>query len=224
MEAKAKILAGRILLALPLATVMLVAADEPPGFGTCSPRSQKGERQVGCFIITEEKLGALGEAPVFWHVTELESRAAADAPRSGRDTVIEAYGKAWLMTIGPREWTPRSGRLVKTIGPLPVKPGVGYSALYMEASMTPGMKSRIHRHSGVEAWYTLSGETCLETPDGASVGRADDAPVIVPEGLPMELTATGTALRTSLVLILHRSAKPATTLVDEWHPRGLCKL
>ena len=34
------------------------------------------------------------------------------------------------------------------------------------------MKSAVHRHSGPEAWYTVSGETCLETPDGTQVGRA----------------------------------------------------
>lgn len=37
----------------------------------------------------------------------------------------------------------------------------------MKATFKPGMKSRIHRHSGLEAWYTISGETCLETPEGS---------------------------------------------------------
>lgn len=41
-----------------------------------------------------------------------------------------------------------------------------------------------------EAWYALSGETCLETPAGTQVGRVQGPPVIVPGGLPMELTAT----------------------------------
>jgi hypothetical protein len=39
----------------------------------------------------------------------------------------------------------------------------------------------------------------------------------------MHLTATGQELRRSLVLILHRSSQPATTLVDNWKPKGLCK-
>jgi hypothetical protein len=38
----------------------------------------------------------------------------------------------------------------------------------------------------------------------------------------MHLTATGTEMRRALVLILHESAKPATTLVHDWTPKGLC--
>jgi hypothetical protein len=85
------------------------------------------------------------------------------------------------------------------------------------------MKSRVHRHSAPEAWYTISGETCLETPDGTMLGRAGDKSVIVPQGPPMELTETGTEIRRALVLILHDSAQPHTTLATDWTPQGLCK-
>jgi len=47
--------------------------------------------------------------------------------------------------------------------------------------------------------------------------------VIVPGGPPMHLTATGTAQRRALVLILHESSKPSTTVVKDWMPKGLCK-
>src|SRR5690349_567056 len=134
----------QMLLWLSVAVGMLALGDEPPGFGTCSPRSQKGDRAVGCFIITEQKVGALGQAPVFWHIAELGAGPQAGAPWAQNETVIEAYGKTWLMAIGPQDWRPRAGRHVKTIGPIPVKDGVPYSALYMEASMTPGMKSKVH--------------------------------------------------------------------------------
>jgi quercetin dioxygenase-like cupin family protein len=80
-----------------------------------------------------------------------------------------------------------------------------------------------HVHSGPEAWYTLTGETCLETPDGVQIGRAGGQYVIVPGGPPMHLTATGKEQRQALVLILHDSTKPATTLVSDWTPKGLCK-
>jgi quercetin dioxygenase-like cupin family protein len=78
-------------------------------------------------------------------------------------------------------------------------------------------------HSGPEAWYTLTGETCLETPDGVQIGRAGGQYVIVPGGPPMHLTATGKEQRQALVLILHDSTKLATTLVSDWTPKGLCK-
>jgi hypothetical protein len=63
----------------------------------------------------------------------------------------------------------------------------------------------------------------LETPEGKQVGRAGGQYVIVPGGLPMHLTATGTELRRSIVLILHDSSKPATHVGHEWVPKGLCK-
>ena len=39
----------------------------------------------------------------------------------------------------------------------------------------------------------------------------------------MHLTATGSETRHAIVLILHNSSKPATTLVHDWIPKGLCK-
>jgi quercetin dioxygenase-like cupin family protein len=76
----------------------------------------------------------------------------------------------------------------------------------MEAIFTPGMTAPAHRHSGPEAWHTLAGETCLETPEGKMVGRAGGSHVIVPGGPPMHLTATGTETRRALVLILRFNA------------------
>jgi hypothetical protein len=48
------------------------------------------------------------------------------------------------MTIADAEWRSPRGIHVTTIGPLPIKAGTTYSALYMEASMRPGMKSAVH--------------------------------------------------------------------------------
>ena len=69
----------------------------------------------------------------------------------------------------------------------------------------------------------MTGEMCLETPQGKQIDRAGGPPVIVPGGPPMHLTATGTELRRALVLILHESGKPSTTLARDWIPKGLCK-
>src|SRR5258705_97578 len=38
-------------------------------------------------------------------------------------------------------------------------------------------------------------------------------------GLSMHLTATGTEQRRSLVLILHKSSEPVTTMVHDWTPK-----
>lgn len=192
-------------------------SDQP----TCRPRgSRSGE--IGCWIIVDDPVGALPSAPMFWHLDTYPSRAAAEAAKALGGTVVESLGKFWLFTIAERNWRPRSGDRVADIGPLPVRQGVAYSATYMEAIFTPGMTSSTHTHAGPEAWYTLAGETCLETPDGIMLGRAGGPPVIVPAGPPMHLTATGTVERRAIVLILHDASQPATTVTHTWTPKGLC--
>jgi hypothetical protein len=87
------------------------------------------------------------------------------------------------------------------------------------------MTAPAHIHSGPEAWYAVSGETCLETSDGRmQISRAGGPPVIVPMGLRMYLTAIGTGRRRSIVIILHESSQPATTVTHDWAPKGLCKV
>ena len=54
----------------------------------------------------------------------------------------------------------------------------------MEGVFQPGMQSPVYRHPGVEAWYTLEGEQCLETPQGELVQRAGDSGVMVAGGVP----------------------------------------
>jgi hypothetical protein len=140
-----------------------------------------------------------------------------------RGTVVESLGKIWLLTVEKEGWRPPKGQRIAEIGPLPIVAGEEYSAQYMEAILNPGMTSAIHDHAGPAAWYTLARETCLETPEGKLVGRAGGDPVIARGGPPMLLTATGTEQRRALVLILHQSSNPATTVVHDWTPKGLCK-
>lgn len=133
------------------------------------------------------------------------------------------WERSGLLTIEKAGWQPTKGHRIAEIGPLPVVGGEEYSAQYMEAILNPGMTSSLHSHAGPEAWYTLAGETYLETPERKYVGRAGGEPVIVPGGPPMLLTATGAEQRRALVLILHQAWKHATTLVHDWTPKGLCK-
>jgi hypothetical protein len=111
---------------------------------------------------------------------------------------------------------------VAAIGPLSLVRADSFAAVYMEGIFEPGMTSVIHRHAGVEAWYTLVGEQCLETPGGTLVQRAGDPGMMVPGGEPMMLTGTGTVIRRSLVLILQDATQPRSMLATDWTPRGLC--
>ena len=190
-----------------------------PG-GVCRPVGERTQ-EVGCWILANDPVGELAGTQTFWHLDAFATREAAESAKTKRSTVLEAIGKIWLLTIEDANWRASGGEHVTTIGPLPINAGA-YAAQYMEAVFNPGMTAPAHTHSGPEAWYTIAGETCLETPSGKQVGRAGGPPVIVPGGPPMHLTATGTEVRRALVLILHDANKPSTTLHHEWTPKGLC--
>jgi len=197
------------------------AAQHAPEGTRCRPMSERtGDK--GCWILADSPRGKPGRSEIFWHLDVYPTRADADRAKGADGTVVESMGKIWLLTIQDKGWRPSSGERIAEIGPLPINLGESYSAQYMEAIFTPGMTAPAHIHSGPEAWYTLSGETCLETPQGKQVGRAGGEHVIVPGGPPMHLTATGTETRRALVLILHETSKPPTTLVHDWTPKGLC--
>lgn len=205
-----------------LIVIFCTQADgQPVSGGACRPVSERTQ-DVGCWILSNDPVGDLAGAQTFWHLDAFVTRDAAEAAKTKRSTIVQALGKTWLLTIEDATWRASGGEHVTTIGPLPITPGV-YAAQYMEAVFNPGMTAPAHTHSGPEAWYTVAGETCLETPDGKQVGRVGGPPVIVPGGPPMHLTATGTEVRRALVLILHDADKAATTLHHDWTPKGLCK-
>jgi quercetin dioxygenase-like cupin family protein len=134
---------------------------------------------------------------------------------------VESFGKVWLFTIAEQSWRPAGGERVAVVGPLAITPGKQYTARYMEAIFSPGMKSNVHRHEGPEAWYVLTGAQCLETPDGISVVRAG-AGAVVQQGPPMILQSVGSETRRSVLLVLHESSQQWVTPAPDWKPKGLC--
>jgi len=188
----------------------------------CRPVSQRTD-ELGCWITANAPLGQLQQRPIFWHLDSYATIAAAQAAKGSRGTVVESLGKVWLFTIDVAGWRPPDGERVAEIGPLPVSADAKYSVQYMEAIFKPGMTAPTHRHAGPEAWHTMAGETCLETPEGKMIGRAGGTPVIVPGGLPMHLSATGSEMRRAIVLILHDASQAPTTPASDWAPKGLCK-
>lgn len=188
---------------------------------SCKPVAERTSPE-GCWILASTPLGKLPERPVYWTLDVYPDRESADAAKGAGGTVITALDRVWLLTVGDKPAAPGKGRRMSQIGPLPVKANEEYTAQYRESIMKPGSVSRTHVHSGPEIFYTETGETCLETPSGKQVSRLGHD-VIVPEGEPMELVATGMEDRRGLVLVLHSSSKPHTTLVTDWHSTGLCK-
>ena len=122
----------------------------------------------------------------------------------------------------PTGWRPWRGIRVAEIGPLEIKPGASYTAPYMEGIFDPGMTTEVHYHPGPEAVYTTAGAICFETPHGTVRGGAGQA-VVMPARHLRALTATGSAQRRSIALVVHESDRPWRLPSSDWVPEGLCR-
>jgi quercetin dioxygenase-like cupin family protein len=209
------------LFALISVAALCAQTPDQKRFAGCLPVSQR-TGEVGCWILASESVAQMPAQPAFWHLDKFTTTALAEKAKERSGTVFQALGQVWLMTIAETGWRPKGGERVAEIGPLPVSADTKYVAQYMEAVMSPGMQTAIHRHPGPEAWYTEGGETCLETPEGKQVGRKGVS-VVVPGGQPMKLSVTGTEQRRSLVLVLHDASQPWMTMAPDWTPQGLCR-
>lgn len=176
----------------------------------------------GANVIATVVLGELPQAPLYWHLDTYPTRAAAEAAKGARGTVVESFGKVWLFTIAEADWRPVGGERVTRIGPLQLGSGGNFTATYLQAATSPGFQTDVHQLSGPEALYTLSGEVCVEMPQGKLVGWAGGEPLLIASGQPMQLTSIGTETRRSIVLVLHDSSQPWKVPATGWTPKGLC--
>ena len=177
----------------------------------------------GANAIATVVLGELPQIPLYWHLDTYPTRAAAEADKGARGTVVESFDKVWLFTIAEANWRPSGGDRVAKIGPLPLDASGGsFTASYLQAATSPGFQTDVHQHAGPEALYTLSGEVCLETPQGKLVGRAGGEPLLIAGGQPMRLTSIGAETRRSIVLVLHDSSQSWKVPASGCTPKGLC--
>lgn len=194
-----------------------------PAWGQATARPCGTEETVGpACLLSRQPLASLPPGPLYWHLDQFDSRSAAERAAIATSTVAEAFGSIWLFTIERQSWRPARGRHVSDIGPLPVQPAAAYAAEYLRSVFSPGMTAPLHVHSGPEAFYAVSGDTCLETPDGIKLGRGPGNSLLIEAGPPMLLMAIGKEPRRGFALILHSADQPPTPLIHDWHPPGLC--
>jgi quercetin dioxygenase-like cupin family protein len=192
--------------------------------GGCDVPVTQRTSDTGCYLTATLPLPPLPAEPIFWHVYSLPSRSAADAvEKQPASIVVESLGRTWLFAIGDEKWQAVAGTRVARIGPLPVLPARHYIARFMEATFPSGqgLQTAVHRHSGPEAWYVVSGAQCLRTPDATTILRQGEGGFVA-AGPPMMLTSLGPGTRRSLVLVLHDSEEPWMTVTTDWRPVTGC--
>jgi mannose-6-phosphate isomerase-like protein (cupin superfamily) len=198
------------------------ASSQPAARRTCLPVGERAGRDVGCWLLVSQPLGVVSQPTLYWHLVTHETRAAANAAKEPHGIVVEALERIWVFTIADAGWRPAEGTHVAEIGPLQVRSGQHYTALYAEGVSNIGDVTPVHRHPGPEAWYTIAGEMCIETPAGKTLARAGDT-TIIPADNPITLIAVGSTQRRSVWLVLHPSEQPWTAPARDWTPKGLCK-
>ncbi|MGV7207617.1 hypothetical protein ACLB1G_07165 [Oxalobacteraceae bacterium A2-2] len=190
---------------------------------SCNPDAATEDRAGPACLMSHVAVGALPDGEVYWHLYQYPDAAAAARAKPAGGAVVAAFGHTWLFTVGARDERLAGGQHVADVGPIAVNAGVSYDAEFLKSTFSVGMTAPIHVHSGPEAFYALSGDTCLETPDGVQFGRGPGNSLVIRGGPPMLLMAPGPEPRKGFALILHDHAQPPTTLVQHWTPKGLCQ-
>lgn len=208
-----------IILSVFAAAAFPAAAQAQATARPCEPEEKTGP---AC-LLAHKPLATLPSGEVFWHIDRFPTKMAAERAAVANSVVTEAFGSTWLFTLQTKQWRSRGGEQLSVIGPLPVTPAATYAAEYLRSIFEPGTTAPLHVHSGPEAFYAVSGDTCLETPDGVQLGRGPGNSLVIRAGPPMLLMAIGTVPRKGFALVLHDASQPPTTLIDHWHPQGACE-
>ena len=209
----------RLIAALSLSTVaapLLAQATARP----CVQGADAEQPGPAC-LLASVPVGSIS-TPLYWHIDQFATEAAAGAASTDQGTIVSAYGKIWLFTLAGKDWLAAGGRRMARIGPLPIETTSGLTAEYLRSVFAPGQTAPLHVHSGPEAFYAMTGGTCLETPDGVRKATGPNNVLLIQAGPPMLLKAIGHEPRRGFALILHETGLPPTTLIHDWAPKGLC--
>jgi quercetin dioxygenase-like cupin family protein len=174
-------------------------------------------------LMARQPLGKLSGRAAYWRLYTYGDLATATREQPPGGVLAVAFGRVWLFIVGSRDFIPKHGQRVAEVGPIPIDSDTVYAAEFLKSTFSPGMEAPIHVHSGPEAFYAISGDTCLETPDGVQLGKGPGNTLLVRGGPPMLLTSPGPEPRKGFAMILHDSSLAATTLVKTWAPKGLCR-
>jgi quercetin dioxygenase-like cupin family protein len=197
---------GWAVLVVLLPAGIARAQEEP----VCVENSPERRGEIGCSVVEIKPLPGTLKEPVFWHVDQFDSAEPAKASIGASSIAFEAHGAWWLMSVGPESNDHHGGRHMAHVKLSPLPKANAYSMLVISAYIPAGMTSRVHFHSGVEAFYTVDGEQCLETKEKAFRMKKGDT-LVVPTGIAMRLVATGKEPRRAFAVIVYDSSKPPVT-------------
>ncbi len=158
--------------------------------------------------IAEKKLKELPTGPLFWRVENFPTIEQAHAAESSTSVAVQAAGKAWLFTLGPKTSGVTQGSNAVEIGPVPTFNATEYLLRINYAEAPPGTKTPVHTHPGSETFYVLTGELGQKTPHSVVHVETGQSMAGHPPGTPMEVFSSGSSTLTALVMFLVDATKP----------------
>jgi quercetin dioxygenase-like cupin family protein len=206
------------LVLLVLVTKIAVAQLEPK----CVENSPERRGEFGCSYIENKPLPETLKEPLYWHIDKFDSGEHARAAVGSAGVAFQAHGTWWLFTIESAVDNHHGGEHVTQVE-LPALPSAKkYAMLVYSAYIPPGLTSRVHHHSGPEAFYVVEGEQCLETEARAYPMHKGDT-LVIPTGVTMQLVATGSIPRRSFAVVVYDASQAPTTRMENGPPLVPCK-
>ena len=163
------------------------------------------------FVVTaiaEKKLKELPTGPLFWRVENFPTIEQARAVETPTSLAVQAAGKAWLFTLGPKNNGVMQGSNAMEIGPVPSFSAPEYLLRINYAEAPPGTKTPVHTHPGSETFYVLTGQLGQKTPHSEVHVEAGQSMAGHPPGTPMEVFSSGSSTLTALVMFLVDASRP----------------
>jgi len=163
------------------------------------------------FVITpvaEKKITQLPAGDLFWLVENFPSLASAKAAEGPLSMAFEAAGKAWLVTLGPKDGSTAGGSKVARIGPLPRITASEYMLRVTNSGGPPGARTPVHTHPGPEAFYVLRGRMGQRTPHGVAYAEANQSLNGHGADTPMQVFNAGTAELDQIVMFVVDAKRP----------------
>lgn len=189
----------------------------------CVTNSPERHGEIGCSYVEDKLLPSSLKEPLFWQIDRFDSGEAARAAGGPASVAFDADGTWWLMTIESSRSDHHGGQHVATVA-LPRLPrAVQYRLLVISAYVEAHQTSRVHHHSGVEAFYATEGEACLETPARA-YRISKGGTLAVPAGVTMQIVGMGSKRRRDFAVLVYDASQPPTTRTPELESKLLqCK-
>lgn len=207
-------LIGALAAILSAATVRAV----PPVPGGCTAPASDNVGKPGCYLSAEILIPSPPRR-LFWHILAVDREWAAWrlARIFTTSTVIRAHGRWWVYAL-TRNRTETALPRHHVAGPFELTPGRPVTARFMESWFPPGMRTRVHSHSGPESFYVVDGQQCTETPGEHRLIGAGQGHIVL-AGPHLQAAPQG---RRNLVLVLASVGEPWMRLEQDWPGPHFC--